>query len=117
MFCQDGGLAIFGWFGGMPPGTPYDPLTMPGGVLEFAGGMAVMFGIFTRPVAFILSGEMAVAYWKYHFPMGHWPVQNQGQPAVLYSFIFLFIAAYGGGDWSLDARLKSKLGSREQSAA
>jgi putative oxidoreductase len=79
-----------------------------GGVLEFFGGLAIMLGLLTRPVAFILSGEMAVAYWQFHAPHGGWPVQNQGMPAVLFCFIFLYMAAQGGGDWSLDALLRRK---------
>ena len=79
-----------------------------GGVLEFVGGLLIIFGLLTRPVAFILSGEMAVAYWQFHAPNGAWPLQNQGVPAVLFCFLFLYMAAQGGGDWSLDALLKRK---------
>jgi putative oxidoreductase len=74
-----------------------------GGILEFFGGILIVLGLFTSPVAFILAGEMAVAYWQFHAPNAVWPIQNQGQPAVLYCFIFLFFAAYGGGAWSLDS--------------
>jgi putative oxidoreductase len=62
----------------------------------------MMVGLFTRPVAFILSGEMAVAYFQFHQPNGFWPIQNHGQPAVLFCFIFLYFAAHGGGMWSAD---------------
>ena len=62
----------------------------------------------SRPVAFILSGEMAVAYWQFHAPHDTWPIQNQGQPAVLFCFIFLYMAAHGAGDWSLEAFLWRK---------
>jgi putative oxidoreductase len=79
-----------------------------GGVLEFIGGILIMLGLFTRPVAFILSGMMAVAYWQFHAPSGAWPLQNQGVPAVLFCFIFLYMAAQGGGDWSLDALIRRK---------
>jgi putative oxidoreductase len=111
LFLQAGGLILFGWFGGMPgqPGTP--PLMSQvgiGGVLEFFGGIAILLGLFTRPVAFILSGMMAVAYWQFHAPQGAWPVQNQGMPAVLFCFIFLYMAAKGGGDWSLDALVRRR---------
>ena len=106
LFCQTGGLILFGWFGGMP-GQPSSPPLMSqtgvGGVLEFLGGILIMLGLFTRPVAFVLSGMMAVAYWQFHAPQGRWPVQNQGMPAVLLCFIFLYMAAQGAGDWSLDA--------------
>ncbi len=82
LFIQTGGLILFGWFGGMPGGekVPLMSQTGIGGVLEFFGGILIMLGLFTRPVAFILSGMMAVAYWQFHFPNGHWPVQNQGMP-------------------------------------
>jgi putative oxidoreductase len=113
LFLQAGGMKLFGWFGGIPnmPGGP--PLMSEigiGGILEFFGGVLILLGLFTRPVAFILSGEMAVAYWQFHAPNGHWPIQNHGEPAVLLCFIFLFIAAQGGGDYSLDALLRRKRG-------
>ena len=65
-----------------------------------------MIGLFTRPVAFILSGEMAVAYWQFHAPNGGWPIENQGQPAVLFCFIFLYMAARGGGELSVDGLIR-----------
>ncbi len=111
LYFQAGAMILFNWFGGMPGNAPTPPLlseTGIGGVLEFAGGLAVLLGLFTRPVAFILSGEMAVAYWQFHAPNGTWPIQNQGTPAVLFCFIFLFLAAHGGGDWSLDAWLRRR---------
>lgn len=106
LFCQAGGLILFGWYGGMPDQPSPPPLlsqTGLGGILEFFGGILIMLGLCTRPVAFVLSGMMAVAYWQFHAPLGHWPVQNQGMPAVLFCFIFLYMAARGAGDWSLDA--------------
>ena len=111
LFVQTGGLILFGWFGGIPgqPGTP--PLlsqTGIGGVLEFFGGIAITLGVGTRPVAFILSGMMAVAYWQFHAPNGVSPVQNQGIPAVLFCFLFLYMAGQGAGDWSIDALLRRK---------
>ena len=112
LLLQSGGLILFGWFGGMPGHAASPPPLMSqtgiGGVLEFFGGLAVMLGLLTQPVAFILSGEMAVAYWQFHAPQGRWPVQNQGMPAVLFCFIFLYMAARGGGEWSLDALLRRK---------
>ena len=113
LFIQSGGLILFGWFGGIPGQPGHPPLlseTGIGGVLEFFGGIAIMLGLFTRPVAFILSGMMAVAYWQFHAPNGAWPLQNQGMPAVLFCFIFLYLAARGGGDWSLDALIRRKRG-------
>ena len=113
LFIQTGGLILFGWFGGMP-GQPSPPPVMSqtwiGGVLEFFGGIAIVLGLGTRPVAFILSGTMAVAYWQFHAPQSAWPVKNQGMPAILLCFIFLYMAAKGGGDWSLDALLHRKRG-------
>ena len=115
LFIQTGGLILFGWFGGMPGHPPgYTPHLMSqmgiGGVLEFFGGIAIALGLGTRTVAFILSGMMAVAYWQFHAPNSAWPVQNQGIPAVLFCFIFLYLAAQGGGDWSLDALLRRRPG-------
>lgn len=76
------------------------------GVIEFIGGILIVLGLFTRPAAFVLSGEMAFAYFIGHVPSGSFlmPLMNGGEPAVLFSFIFLFIAATGPGKWSLDAR-------------
>ncbi len=110
LFLQAGGMKLFGWFGGMPGGRTVFLMSQIGigGVLEFVGGTAILLGLLTRPVAFLLSGEMAVAYWQFHAPHGTWPIQNHGEPAVLLCFIFLFIAAWGGGDWSLDALLRRK---------
>ncbi len=109
LFVQFGGLILFGWFGGMP-GQPSPPPLLSqtgiGGILEFFGGIAILLGLGTRPVAFLLSGMMAVAYWQFHAPNAVSPVQNQGVPAVLFSFLFLYVSARGGGDWSIDALLR-----------
>jgi putative oxidoreductase len=113
LFMQSGAVILFGWYGGMPGASSPPPLmsqTGIGGILEFFGGILILLGLFTRPVAFILSGMMAVAYWQFHAPQGGWPLQNQGMPAVLFCFIFLYIAARGGGDWSLDTLLWRKRG-------
>ncbi|PYP87973.1 MAG: DoxX family protein [Blastocatellia bacterium AA13] len=112
LFAQSGALILFGWFGGIPQGqsAPLMSQTGIGGILEFAGGLMIMLGLFTRPVAFILSGEMAVAYWQFHAPNGTWPIQNQGLAAVLFCFVFLYMAARGAGDWSIDSWLLSKRG-------
>jgi putative oxidoreductase len=71
--------------------------------LETFGGLLLLVGFFTRPVAFLLSGEMAFAYFIGHAPMGVWPVLNMGTPAVLFCFIWLYISSAGPGPWSLDA--------------
>ena len=73
------------------------------GALELVGGSLVLIGLFTRPAAFILSGMMAVAYFIGHAPRGFYPILNQGELAILYCFVFLYIAAAGSGPWSLDA--------------
>ena len=73
------------------------------GVLELIGGLLIAVGLLTRPVAFLLSGQMAVAYFMQHFPNGFWPIQNQGELAALYCFVFLYLSARGPGRYSLDA--------------
>ena len=78
------------------------------GVLELFGGALLILGLFTRPVAFVLAGEMAVAYFQFHQPQGFWPVQNGGVAAALYSFVWLYFSAAGGGAWSLDRSLRGK---------
>lgn len=108
MFMQAGTVKLFGWPTAMPGGgsPPLMSQIGIGALLEFVGGALLLVGLFTRPVAFILSGEMAVAYFQFHQPNGFWPVVNQGQPAVLYCFIWLYISARGAGPWSLDALLR-----------
>lgn len=106
MFLQAGGMKMLDWFGGIPAAMGGHPRFLSqvwiGGFLELVGGMLVMVGLLTRPVAFILSGEMAVAYFQFHQPSGTWPIQNHGEAAALFCFIFLFFTAYGAGPWSLD---------------
>jgi putative oxidoreductase len=112
LFFQAGSVKFLGWFGGVPAEHGGQPALMSqagiGGMLEFFGGILIMFGLCTRPVAFILSGEMAVAYWQFHAPNGAWPVLNHGEPAVLFCFIFLFMAAYGGGPYSIDSWIQRR---------
>ena len=74
-----------------------------GGFLETFGGLLLLVGLFTRPVAFILAGEMAVAYFQFHAPAGFWPLVNKGELAALYCFLWLYFSAAGPGPWSLDA--------------
>ncbi|MDR3532215.1 MAG: DoxX family protein [Rhodopila sp.] len=74
------------------------------GCLELVGGVLIVMGLFTRPVAFILAGDMAVAYFMSHFPKSFFPAVNGGDAAVLFCFVFLYVAAAGGGVWSVDAR-------------
>jgi putative oxidoreductase len=107
LFFHAGSMKILGWFGGIPAAMGGPPAVMSqiwiGGMMELVGGLLILLGLFTTPVAFLLSGEMAVAYWQFHAPNGTWPIQNHGEPAVLFCFIFLYICARGGGNWSLDA--------------
>lgn len=76
------------------------------GMIEIVFGTLVLLGLFTRPAAFILSGEMAVAYFMAHAPLGFFPLLNQGEPAILFCFIFLYLSAAGAGPWSIDATRK-----------
>jgi len=105
LFAQHGAQKLLGWFGGSGEAGTVALMSQMGlaGVLELYGGIAIVLGLFTRPVAFLLSGEMAVAYLMAHQPRGAWPIQNHGESAVLFSFIFLFLAAHGAGGLSLDA--------------
>ncbi|MEJ0078915.1 MAG: DoxX family protein [Alphaproteobacteria bacterium] len=80
-----------------------------GGVLELIGGALLVLGLFTRPVALLLSGEMAIAYWWSHAPRGVFPVLNGGDAAILYCFIFLYLAFARGGAWSLDRVLRKEI--------
>jgi putative oxidoreductase len=108
MFMQSGAIILFSFPVPMPDGATA-PLMSEigiGGILELFGGGLLLLGLFTRPVAFLLSGQMAVAYFQFHAPQSFWPVVNQGQPAVLYCFIWLYLSAAGPGPWSLDAVLK-----------
>jgi putative oxidoreductase len=91
-------------FFGVPPfPMPLTPLLTAAGVLELVGGALILIGLFTRPVAFILSGQMAVAYFLFHAPKGFFPAANGGEAAMLYCFVFLYLAAAGAGPWSIDA--------------
>lgn len=103
-FWQHGAQKLFGWLGG----DAVELMSLMGvaGVLEFFGGLAILLGLFTRPVAFVLSGEMAVAYFMSHLPRAFWPIQNGGELAALYAFIFLFLFAVGGGSFSVDGKLR-----------
>lgn len=115
LFFQSGCVIVLGWFGGMPNMPPGSTMALNtqmgfGGLLQLVGGILLLVGLFTRPTAFILSGEMAVAYWQFHAPNGTWPLQNGGVPAAIFCFLFLYMAAEGGGAWSLDALLRRRRG-------
>jgi putative oxidoreductase len=103
MFLQHGTAKFFGF----PHVAGFDNLQIfsllgAAGVLEIVGGVLLLIGLFTRPVAFILSGFMAVAYFMAHAPQGFYPLLNQGELAVLYCFVFLYLSVAGGGAWSAD---------------
>ena len=104
-FCCHGFQKLFGLFGGIG-GTgataPQGSLLWFAGLIETVGGLLLLVGLLTRPVAFILCGEMAVAYFHQHFPSGFWPIQNGGELAVIYCFVFLYLITAGPGPWSLD---------------
>lgn len=103
LFMVHGAQKLFGFPVPMPGGAPsLKSLIGVAGILEFFGGLLILLGLFTRPVAFILSGMMAVAYFMAHAPGGFWPLMNRGELSVLYCFIFLYLAAAGGGMWSID---------------
>lgn len=85
-----------------------EPLMLAAGWLEIVGGGLIALGLFTRPAAFLMSGMMAVAYFMAHAPQGFWPSLNGGEPALLYCFVFLYLACAGGGPWSLDAIVRKK---------
>ena len=107
MLVQHGVQKHFGWL--VPAARPWggapDPFSQPwiAGTLEIGGGILLALGLFTRPVAFLLSGLMAFAYFLSHAPRGFWPILNDGELPALYAFVFLTFAAIGGGPYSVDA--------------
>ena len=108
-FFQHGLQKVFGIFGGFGPhGGKAVGLMALSGYIEFIAGSLIMLGLFTRPAAFIASGEMATAYFKVHIARGFWPIVNHGELPVLFCFIFLYFAAVGAGNWSLDRVLFRK---------
>ncbi|SRR6266542_2029082 len=108
LFFEHGTGKIFSF---PPPANPraYELFTLvPGlaGLLETIGGILIVFGLFTRPIAFLLSGEMAFAYFMSHAPRNFFPLLNNGDAAILYCFVFLYLWVAGGGEWSLDRLLR-----------
>jgi putative oxidoreductase len=100
LFAFHGAQKLLGWFGGNV--APMLSLPWVAGVLELFGGLLLVLGLFTRPVAFLLSGQMAYAYFSVHAPNGTWPILNRGELAALYSFVFLYLVTAGPGPWSID---------------
>lgn len=108
LFIAHGLVKLFGFPEGAQPGqVPLASIYGLAAILEAVGGAAILLGLFTRPVAFVLSGQMAVAYFMAHAPQGFFPVQNGGELAILYCFAFLYFAAAGPGPWSLDERRRA----------
>lgn len=101
-FAQHGAQKLFGVLGAKQAMPLMSQLGV-AGIVEFLGGLMVSVGLFTSPVAFLASGQMAYAYFIVHFPRGLWPIQNGGELALLYCFIFLYIFSVGGGKLSLDS--------------
>jgi putative oxidoreductase len=107
IFITSGSMKMFGY--------PHTSIAMPpfnlmtemgiGATLEVVGGLLILVGFLTRPVAFILAGEMAVAYFQFHAPQSFFPTVNQGIPAILYCFLFLYLMVAGAGAWSIDSML------------
>jgi putative oxidoreductase len=107
LFFQHGLPKLFGGFGREQPAELMSQMGL-AGVIEVFGGVLIAVGLFTSPVAFIASGEMAVAYFQAHAPRGFWPIVNGGELAALYCFVFLYFAAMGSGKWSLDSLRKKR---------
>lgn len=102
---------LFGAFGGhLSKGVKPQLLSLTGaaGVIEVFGGLLLLLGLFTRPVAFLLSGQMAVAYFVRHAPRSFWPIENGGELAVVYCFLFLYFSRAGGGSLSVDRWMRHK---------
>jgi putative oxidoreductase len=107
VFITFGTMKLFN-FPPLPAGMPPIPLMSQlglAGTLESIGGLLIIIGLFTRPVSFVLAGEMAVAYFQGHYPRSFWPTTNMGTPAILYCFIFLYFVFAGAGPWSVDAMI------------
>ena len=108
LYMEHGLQKLFGWFGGMggTPGATVPLISQMGlaGVLETFGGLLLVLGLLTRPVAFVLAGEMLVAFFQVHLPQGGAPIQNHGELPLLYMLVFLFFVGHGAGPASLDAR-------------
>jgi putative oxidoreductase len=109
MFAMHGTQKLLGW-PPMPPemSGPLPPLLKVAGGIELVGGLLIAIGLFTGIAAFISSGEMAAAYFMGHASHGPWPLENKGELAVLYCFVFLFIAAHGAGVWSIDNAMRHR---------
>jgi putative oxidoreductase len=114
LFFLSGTMKLFGFPEAATPMPPVPLWSEMGiaGILETFGGLAILLGGLTRPIAFVLSGEMAVAYFQAHAPRSFFPTVNEGVPAVLYCFLFLYLAFAGAGEWSLDALIARRRSQR-----
>ncbi|MDQ2861109.1 MAG: DoxX family protein [Pseudomonadota bacterium] len=109
LFVEHGTMKLFHFPAAMPgEAGPLPPIALVAALLETVGGAVLALGLFTRPVAFILAGEMAVAYFMVHFPKSPWPGVNEGGEAILYCWVFFYLVFAGAGAWSLDAALRRK---------
>jgi putative oxidoreductase len=110
LYIWHGTQKFFGFPGTGTPAPPLDLMTLRGAsaVLEVFGGALLLAGLFTRPVAFVLSGHMAFAYFIAHAPQNFWPILNRGELAIMFCFVFLYLSVAGGGPWSLDALFRRK---------
>ncbi|HXU47078.1 MAG TPA: DoxX family protein [Thermoanaerobaculia bacterium] len=106
LFACHGADKLFGCFSGHP--MTGVPLMLAAGIIEFVGGLLIALGLWAGPAAFIASGQMAVAYFMGHASGGFWPIVNKGELAVVYCFVFLYIASHGSGIWSLDALIRGR---------
>lgn len=111
LFLEHGTQKLFGFPARMGGGAAPDLLSLAGvaGCLELVGGALIVLGLFTRPVAFVLSGQMAFAYFLAHAPKSPFPALNGGDAAILFCFVFLYVAAAGAGPWSLDAQRRGRI--------
>lgn len=119
IFVTAGTMKLFNYPPNPVPGMLPVPLASQmgvGSVLEMVGGLAIVLGVLTRPVAFVLAGEMAVAYFQFHAPQSFFPTVNAGVPAVLYCFFFLYLVFAGAGPWSVDAMIAARTARRERVA-
>ena len=106
LFACHGAQKLFGALGGTAMTS--NPMMLVGGIIEFGGGLLIAIGLFTSWAAFLASGEMAVAYFMVHAKGSFWPIINQGELAVAYCFLFLYIAARGSGPYSVDAMMRKR---------
>ncbi|MGE5562156.1 MAG: DoxX family protein [Bacillota bacterium] len=102
LFLEHATQKFFAFPAPFPMPGPLPPIEVAAGAIELVAGVLVTIGLFTRPIAFLAAGEMAVGYFMFHFPKSFWPAVNMGEAAILYCFAFLYIAAAGPGAWALD---------------